>query len=173
MPSRAGEWAPVGAQNLPQIGPEILLRSAAAPSPPQTPTALLLPAPEPLSVLRLPARTAALSSPLRGSASLVSLSNTRSLPFFPAQLPVGPSPPFDSSTSSYLGQKSEISSLSPSLHTQFLRKIPSILPSKYIQNPTIPHNYFLLVQAVLHYCKNLLTGLPMPPLLFFILSSRK
>lgn len=72
------------------------------PPPPQTPTALLLPAPEPLSVLRLPARTAALSSPLRGSASLVSLSNTRSLPFFPAQLPVGPSPPFDSSTTQML-----------------------------------------------------------------------
>lgn len=72
------------------------------PPPPQTPTALLLPAPEPLSVLGLPARVAALSSPLSGSASLVSLSGTRPQPFFPVRLPVGLSPPFDSRSTEML-----------------------------------------------------------------------
>lgn len=101
MPPRAGEWAPRGAQKPPHIGPEILLRPAAAPSP-QTPTALLLPAPEPLSVPGLPARAAALSSPLSGSASLVSLRGTRPQLSFPVRLPVGPSPPIDSRSTEML-----------------------------------------------------------------------
>lgn len=101
MPPRAGEWAPGGAQNPPQIGPENLLRPAAAPSP-QTPTAQLLSAPEPLLVPGLLARVAALSSPLSGSASLVSFSDTRPQPFFPSRLPVGPSPPFDSRSTEML-----------------------------------------------------------------------
>lgn len=49
---RAGKWAPTGAQNPPEIRPEVL-RPAGAPPPLTTPTALLLPTPEPLSVLGL------------------------------------------------------------------------------------------------------------------------
>lgn len=72
------------------------------PPPPQTPTALLLPAPEPLLVPGLLARVAALSSSLSGSASLVSFSGTRPQPFFPIRLPLRPSPPFDSRSTEML-----------------------------------------------------------------------
>lgn len=76
MPPRAGEWAPRGAQKPPQIGPEILLRPAAAPSP-QTPTALLLPAP---NLCRSPAFQPGLRpSPLPSAGQL---------PWFPLAAPV-------------------------------------------------------------------------------------